>query len=56
MVKYGTKKINLTVESDEQYNYTISGNTSLSDGSKILVVVNGENSESTTYTINIIYN
>lgn len=56
IVKYGTKKLNLTVDSDEQYNYTVSGNTSLSDGSKILVVVNGENSESTTYTINIIYN
>lgn len=56
IVKYGTKKLNLKVESDEQYNYTISGNTSLSDGSKILVVVNGENSESKTYTINIIYN
>ena len=55
IVKYGTSNLNLTVDADKQYNYTISGNSSVSNGSKILVVVGGENSAVTTYTINIVY-
>ncbi len=55
VVKYGIKNLDVTVDCDELYNYAISGNTLITDGSKILVVVKGDNSETSTYTINIKY-
>lgn len=55
LVKYGTTNLDVLVDCDDDYTYTISGNTSISNGSKILIVAKSESSEDLIYTINIKY-
>ena len=54
-VKYGTTSLDVLVDCDDDYTYTISGNTSISNGSKLLIVAKSESSEDVVYTINIKY-
>ena len=54
VVKYGTKKLNMNIINDDNYEYIVTGNENLKDNSKIIINVKSDSSES-NYNINIKY-
>ena len=54
LVKYGVKKLNLNIVNDDNYEYEITGNDNISDGSQIVIKVKNGSLES-NYVIKIKY-
>ena len=54
LVKYGVKKLNLNIVNDDNYEYEITGNDNISDGSQIVIKVKNGFLES-NYVIKIKY-